>query len=137
MTETEVYKPNCCIECTFADECFSEERIKCADYEIAIKEYDRGLAAGRKEEQEKTCYCEHIQHFEKEVAELIKENAELKKDKEYLDKINNEQTEVILHLNEQIEKMKRCKNCKYSQYISCPILHAKQCSNYSKWELAE
>jgi len=39
------------------------------------------------------------------------ENADLEKDKEYLDKVNNEQTEVILKLNEQIEKMKCCGNC--------------------------
>lgn len=38
---------------------------------------------------------------------IRKKNAELEKDKEYLDKVNNEQTEVILKLNEQIEKMKK------------------------------
>ena len=60
----EQYKPNCCTECTFADECFSEARIKCADYEIAIKEYDRGLADGLK------VGCVKGRELEKEIAEL-------------------------------------------------------------------
>lgn len=38
--------------------------------------------------------------------DLAKENEELKKDKEYLDNVNNKQIEVIIKLNEQIEKMK-------------------------------
>lgn len=57
--------------------------------------------------------------FEKENVKLLdKLNLqnqrlnELKKDKEWLDNTNNEQTEVILKLNEQIEKMKCCENCK-------------------------
>ena len=37
---------------------------------------------------------------------LEKENEELKKDKEWLDNTNNEQTKVILGLQEQIEKYK-------------------------------
>ena len=108
----------------------SEEKLTEAEsyyegYNEGLKQaYLDGLAEGRKEEQEKTCYCEHIQHFEKEVAELEKENAELKKDKEYLNKVNDEQTKVILKLNEQIkliesvtaanadliQKMKCCRN---------------------------
>lgn len=101
----------------------SEEKLNEAEsyyegYNEGLKKaYPDGLAEGRKEEQEKTCYCEHIQHFEKEVAEL-------KKDKEYLNKVNNEYTKVILKLNEQIKliesvaaanadlikKMKCCRN---------------------------
>lgn len=46
------------------------------------------------------------------IKELEEENAELKKDKEWLDKTDNEQTEVILNLYAQIGKMKCCANCK-------------------------
>ena len=62
MTEKKVYKPNCCTECCFADECFSEARIKCEKYEIAMKEYYRGLAEG----------CEKARKLEKENAKLSK-----------------------------------------------------------------
>ena len=68
------------------------------------------------------------------VDSLQKENAELKKDKEWLDNTNNEQTEVILKLNEQIEKMKCCHNCKNfidKSYCITP------CEEHSEWELAE
>lgn len=47
------------------------------------------------------------------IKELEKENEELKKDKEWLDKTDNEQTEVILNLYAQIRKMKCCGNCKF------------------------
>ena len=72
-----------------------------------------------------------------------------KKDKEYLDKVNNEQTEVILKLNEQIEKMKCCGNCRhngsdraigengdYADYtcIQCDDLSTKE-NPYPNWEL--
>lgn len=73
MTENEVYKPNCCTGCTFADECFSETRIKCADYEIAIKEYNIGLAEGRK------IQCgEQGKDGMLKPCEVMKENAEAK-----------------------------------------------------------
>lgn len=68
------------------------------------------------------------------VDSLQKENAELKKDKEWLDNTNNEQTEVILKLNEQIEKMKCCHNCKNfinKSYCITP------CEEHSEWKLAE
>lgn len=142
--KAEEYLKEICPICNDREACL-EDGCNCY-----IKEaYFDGLAEGRKEEQEKTCYCKHIQNFEKE-------NAELEKDKEWLDNTNNEQTKVIIDLqeqidqlsndnhvlktafitqNEQIEKMKCCGNCKYSQYISCP--NVRQCSNYSKWELAE
>ena len=72
------------------------------------------------------------------VVSLEKENAELKKDKEYLDKVNNEQTEVILKLNEQIEKMENCWNCKFfkeRKYQAC-IDYKKnntKCCAFYKW----
>lgn len=73
--------------------------------------YKDGLAEGRK------IQCgEQGKDGMLKPCEVMKENAELKKDKEYLDKINNEQTEVILHLNEQIEKMKCCENCKHHSF---------------------
>lgn len=46
------------------------------------------------------------------IDDYKKENEELRKDKEWLDNTNNEQTLVILKLQEQIEKMKCCGNCK-------------------------
>lgn len=67
--------------------------------------------------------------------EVIKENAELKKDKEWLDNTNNEQTEVILKLNEQIEKMKNFYNCSHSSRALCPNEH--KCNGCKDWELAE
>ena len=67
-----------------------------------------------------------LEQMEIENAELDNKNnemeieiAELKKDKEYLDKINNEQTEVILKLNEKIEKMKCCENCTKHRKAEC------------------
>ena len=54
--------------------------------------------------------------YEKEtrLSRMEKENVELKKDKEWLDNTNNEQTEVILKLQAQIEKMKNFYNCSHS-----------------------
>lgn len=91
--------------------------------------------------------------------------SQLKKDKEYLDNINNEQTEVILQFNEQIEqlsndnrvlrtalftqkiqveKMKCCGNCKHykqtSNYLvgTCKGKHNIEGDNIcNMWELAE
>lgn len=75
------------------------------------------------------------------LTELEKENAELKKDKEYLDKVSNEQTEVILKLNEQIEKMKHCWNCEYRKSgnhrcVDCESVSGKRIIR-KNWELAE
>lgn len=70
---------------------------------------------------------------------ILKENAELKKDKEWLDNTNNEQTEVILKLNEQIEKMKCCGNCKFQKngmdYELGELCY--RCEAFSNWELEE
>lgn len=68
------------------------------------------------------------------------ENAELKRDKEYLDKVNNEQTEVILKLNEQIEKMKCCYNCSKWNEGQCKDIkdsyfYTMADFNCDKWEL--
>lgn len=105
----------------------------------------------------------------KRIDELQKENKELKEkisawengnpigellaDKEYLDKVNNEQTEVILKLQAQIEKMKYCENCKHSYtdsennvfcYLPFSQEDCKSCKLYNHkdtdndyWELAE
>lgn len=72
--------------------------------------------------------------IDREIAEIKKENEELKKDKEYLDNINNEQTEIILQLNEKIEKMKNCFNCKFDKN---GIGKCSNCDNFENWELAE
>lgn len=77
------------------------------------------------------------------ITDLEKENAELKKDKEWLDNTNNEQTIVILELQAQIEKMKCCGNCKnrgLDKYMSypcteCKIWHREKTND--KWELEE
>ena len=68
------------------------------------------------------------------IIELETENAELKKDKEYLDKVNNEQTGVILKLNEQIEKMKCCGNCSKKHQCEMNVIDSLHCD---KWGLAE
>ena len=48
------------------------------------------------------------------IAELEKENAELKKDKEWLDNTNNEQTRVILELQEHIREVENdSNNCEH------------------------
>lgn len=73
------------------------------------------------------------------ISILEEQYEELKKDKEYLDKVNNEQTEVILKLNEQIEKMKNCRNCEHdfdwedNDYcVGClSLFHDKK----PKWEM--
>lgn len=101
--------------------------------------YLDGLTEGKKE---KECNC--ITYFS--FKDLEKENAELQKDKEWLDNTNNEQTKVILELQEQIEKMKCCQNCKkrrtcikHNNFIypemTNPINYG--CDNLSKWELKE
>lgn len=66
-----------------------------------------------------------------EVEQLEKENAELKKDKEWLDNTNNEQIEVILKLNEQIEKMKCCGNCSKKHQCKMNVIDSLHCD---KWE---
>lgn len=122
-----------------------------------------GLAEGRKEgfdtgykkaterayERQQDLTDTYIKDGEK-IKQLEKENEELKKDKEYLDKVNNEQTKIILQLNKQIEKMKCCFTCKHCEhkFVSnggiksiCIKLHHKgeDCilNNYEHWELAE
>lgn len=80
-----------------------------------------GLTEGRKEEQEKTCYCKHIQNFEKENAELLdklnlqnqrlnelkKENAELKKQIQIDTEIIIGEQQEINELQKKIEKMQK------------------------------
>lgn len=91
---------------------------------------------------------------------LKKENEELKADKEWLDNTNNEQTVVILKLQQQIEqlsndnyvlktafitqkeqneKMKCCGNCEYRNNYNFPTLEepCRKCLKYSKWKLKE
>lgn len=116
--------------------------------------YLDGLAEGKKlgkEEQWKA--TEKAQKkTSARIKELEKENEQLKKDKELLDNTNNEQTKVILELQEhirevendsnncehwsytrikqleeQIEKMKCCGNCK----------HREDCVYENAWDLCD
>lgn len=68
------------------------------------------------------------------IGELETEISKLKKDKEWLDNTNNEQTVVILEQQAQIEKMKNCENCRYAydkKYDCMP------CENMEDWEIME
>ena len=101
---------------------------------------------------------DQIKRAVERIAEIEKENAELKKDKEWLDNTNNEQTRVILELQEhiikvendsnncehwsytrikqleaQIERMKCCGNCKHRE--DCVYEHAWDLCD--EWEFAE
>ena len=61
------------------------------------------------------------------------ENAEL-------DEINNEQTEVILKLNEKIEKMKCCENCTKHRKAECSEdkkFYARVTRTCNEWEFAD
>lgn len=77
------------------------------------------------------------------VEKLQKENEQLKKDKEWLENTDNEQTNLILKLYEQIEKMKNVGNCKKA--MTCAEWNEKQtmlscmkfCKDCKEWELAE
>lgn len=99
------------------------------------------------------------------INQLYKENEELKKDKEYLDKVNDEQMERILDLSDelkneiafneesetvkkykaQIEKMKCCENCKHYIDSSCEFELPIRCKYWytqldnttDEWKLAE
>ena len=79
-------------------------------------------------------YKDLQKYFTKELQEEI----ELLKKSDSLCKIIGEQKLKIADLEEQIEKMKCCGNCKYkdcnktSQYQKCWY-----CKNKNKWELAE
>lgn len=105
-------------------------QIKCTNLEKEIEEQkDRNVEIEKILEKANS----ELSKESLNCMELSKVNEELKKDKEYLDKVNNEQTEVILKLQEQIEqlsndnhvlktsfitqqeqieKMKCCMNCK-------------------------
>lgn len=105
-----------------------------------------GLAEGRKELEKELGWITDIDNYVatklERCNELEKENAELKKDKEWLDNTNNEQTKVILKLQEQIEKMKDCRNCKhygnYKDDFMCTLVGQKiHCKNKDRWELSE
>lgn len=112
---------------------------RCKTYRESYADYLAGLTEGRKEYSEIPCtscciteslesdlsdLSANVKELEKENAELKAKIEELKKDKEWLDNTNNEQTKVILKLNEQIkliesvaaanadliQKMKCCRN---------------------------
>lgn len=105
-----------------------EERTEVIDIFISICE--KFLNANKHFHLEPTL----ARHTIQAIKELEKENKiseeiiigeqqeinELKKEKEWLEKTDNEQTDLILKLYEQIEKMKCCGNCK----------HYKQANNY-------
>lgn len=82
------------------------------------------------------CHWDEIEEDAKRIAE---ENEKLKKDKEWLDNTNNEQTEVILKLQAQIKKMKCCRNCKHFNQVEihCDLYAKYECVNLDKWKLAE
>lgn len=83
-------------------------------------------------EYENHCIGQKMTH----IKELEEENAELKKDKEWLNKTDNEQTEVILDLYAQIEKMKCCQNCLHFTKQVCRK-GIDGCYKCDKWEIAE
>lgn len=93
------------------------------------------IAELEKEIEQLKAYESHWDEIEEDAKIIAEENAELKKDKEWLDNTNNEQTEVILKLNEQIEKMKNFYNCSHSSRALCPNEH--KCNGCKDWELAE
>ena len=73
--------------------------------------------------------------------EVMKENVELKKNAENQQKISMERFFEIKRLNEQIEKMKCCTNCKhYKHRVGCmkadkPIHRQCDIDNWKSWEL--
>lgn len=92
------------------------------------------------------CLAQKIEY----IKELKEEIAELKKDKEWLENTDKEQTELILKLYEQIDKMKCCHNCKNCEInftndsgikYGCKKLRQKSddciLNDYHCWELAE
>ena len=157
----EYVKNNCCEFCVLVDDC-KAETITCFSKECFIKGYEQGKKDYITNDRSYVIPTKEMSYLEiaKKNAELIdknnnlakvsevrlanwqrleKENEQLKKDKEYFDKVNNEQTEVILKLNEQIEKMKNCFNCARRKSGDCVWLENKnqECKNLNKWELAE
>lgn len=109
------------------------------NYPIAINKYP----SEKDEKENEQLKCDlyntdaNLQHI---TIELEKENAELKKDKEWLDNTNNEQTEVILELQEQIEKMKNCSNCKHlreKHNENCIFIKSLNTIVCNKWEFEE
>lgn len=100
------------LECEFAD-----------DYEDFLS----GLAEGRKETTEK-------------ISALKKENAELKEDLQTAIVANQQWLKRDTRLEEQIEKMKCCGNCKhsFSNDIGCmQRARNKHCDNLKLWEPVE
>ena len=74
------------------------------------------------------------------LAELEEENEKLKGDLELWESgacraINLDKCGVVKELKEQIEKMKRCFNCKYhNKFVESKC---GECEDYSKWEINE
>ncbi|MCQ2577507.1 MAG: hypothetical protein MJ176_03135 [Treponema sp.] len=81
--------------------------------------YNEVIKENEELNRDKTELVNSVTELTNSKTELENKVTELKSDKEYLDKVNNEQTEVILKLNEQIEKMKCCENCKKHRNREC------------------
>lgn len=136
-----------------------QTNILCRAWELSLtKVYEQGLAEGRNEQRRlQIAYLEnkvtelekeidyyksrecHWDEIEEDAKRIAEENEKLKKDKEWLDNTNNEQTEVILKLQAQIKKMKCCRNCKHFNQVEihCDLYAKYECVNLDKWKLAE
>lgn len=117
-------------------------------YEQAEKEYEEQIEHLREERnyfQEKcedielNYYCDHKGGCK--VQELEKENAELKHNKKTVahlaDCLEEKMKERIADLEQQIEKMKCCANCKWNN-LETKLVHppCKDCNwDLDKWEI--
>lgn len=104
--------------------------------------YNEVIKENEELNRDKTELVNSVTELTNSKTELENKVTELKADKEYLDKVNNEQTEVILKLNEQIEKMKCCGNCKHwivklGFDSKCELNEPCEFGKRDKWELAE
>lgn len=69
------------------------------------------------------------------LADLEKENAELKAQVEELKNMASKQVDAILKLYDQIEGMKNFYNCAHSSRALCPNEH--KCKGCKDWKIAE
>jgi hypothetical protein len=79
-------------------------------------------------DKEKDLQAEAIDYLRKRIAELEMTVGTLRT-------FSNEQATCIERLEAQIEKMKRCFNCKYrNKFVESKC---GECEDYSKWEIQE
>ena len=115
----------------YYDNLCHKKTVECDDLRKGIKQFQS--------DNEK--FIKRIDELQKENARLKWEVKEITEDNDYYQKVNNEQTEVILKLNDKIEKMKNCLNCANfrKNYKLCLFSGGDEdytCRN-RKWELAE